>query len=54
MRRCDRRSESEKHMTEHRLGNFAKGRCSLAMLANGAINSYRDMRTGPLKIRPFG
>jgi hypothetical protein len=45
---------TRKHMTEHRLGNSNASRRSTAMLANGALNSYRDLKAGRLKIRRFG
>ena len=34
---------TRKDLTKHRLGNFAGSRRSVVMLANGALNSYREM-----------
>jgi len=45
---------ARKDMTEHRLGNFTGSRRSVGMLANGALNSYREMTCGRGEIRALG
>jgi hypothetical protein len=41
-------------MTEHRLGNCTWSRRSVAMLAKGTLNSYREMMIDGAEIRLFG
>jgi hypothetical protein len=45
---------ARKDLTEHRLGNLAGSRRSVVMLANGALNSYREMTCQGGEICPLG